>query len=86
VKPGLYHLVIYSGPKGRKGTLVADAPRWQLRVRRPDPVSTQDGGSGMSAWVGGAAIAGACALLALGVLRRRAAAHGQTIRARSTSR
>jgi hypothetical protein len=86
VKPGVYQLVIYSAGWGRRGTLVADVHRWQLRVHSSDAVSSQGEGPGMSAWIGGATVAVAGALLALWALRRRAGTNGRAVRARSTSR
>jgi hypothetical protein len=75
VKPGLYHLVIYSGPKDRQGALVADARRWQLWVRRPDPVTpARDDAPSATAWVGGGAAAVALVAMTL-IYRRRARPH-----------
>ncbi len=91
VEPGVYHLVIYSGPKTGPGSLIADARRWRLRVRQPDPVtaqgpvSAQGGGPAIAPWVSGATVA--LVLPAIAVLRRRrAATHGRAVRAHSTSR
>jgi hypothetical protein len=86
VEPGLYQFVIYSGREGQRGALIADAPRWRLRVRPPDPASARGGGSETSAWIGGAAVAVVGALIALWLLRRRAASGDRAVRARSTSR
>lgn len=83
VKPGQYQLEIRSGAWGR-GILVTDAPRWRLRVREPDPASAQGGGSGMSAWMAGAAIGGV--LLAAGLVYWRWPTARRGVRARSTSR
>ena len=75
VKPGLYHLVIYSGPRNRQGTLIADAPRWRLQVRQPDPVTpARDDAASATAWVGGGAAALALVAMTL-VYRRRARPH-----------
>ena len=86
VKPGLYHLVIYSGPKSQRGSLIADAGRWRVRVRRAEAATaTANGGdAGAAAWIGPA---GALALLSSGLLyRRRAGTRRRAVTARSTSR